>query len=162
MVLIKTLLFRNLEIVFQIFLACILGGLVGIEREYKGKEAGFRTHTLVSLGATLFTIVSVESFIPFLGTAGIDVDPSRIVGQIVLGIGFLGAGLIIYRQSHIEGLTTAAGLWVTAAIGTAIGFHMYFPAIFVSLFLILILAGLRIIEEKLFGKKIKQEELKKQ
>lgn len=139
-----------------------MGGFVGIEREYKGKEAGFRTYTLVSLGAALFTITSVESFIPFLGATGIDVDPSRIVGQIVLGIGFLGAGLIIFRQSHIEGLTTAAGLWVTAGIGTAIGFHLYFPAIFVSFFTILILAGLGIIEEKLFGKKDKNKEVEKQ
>ncbi len=130
---------------------------MGIEREYKGKEAGFRTYTLVSLGAALFTIISVESVVPLLGNVGIVVDPSRIVGQIVLGIGFLGAGLIIFRQSHIEGLTTAAGLWVTAAIGTAVGFHLYFPAIFVSFFTILILAGLRIIEEKLFGKKFKKE-----
>lgn len=156
------MLFHNLEIIFQLFLASIFGGFVGIEREYKGKEAGFRTYTLVSLGAALFTIISVESFIPYLGVAGIDIDPSRIVGQIVLGIGFLGAGLIIFRQSHIEGLTTAAGLWVTAGIGTAIGFHLYFPAIFVSFFTILILAGLGIIEEKLFRKKNKNEEVEKQ
>jgi putative Mg2+ transporter-C (MgtC) family protein len=155
------MLSHNLEIVFQLCLAGLLGGLVGIEREYKGKEAGFRTYTLVSLGAALFSIISVESFIPFLGNVGIVVDPSRIVGQVVLGIGFLGAGLIVYRQSHVEGLTTAAGLWVTAAIGTAIGFRLYFPAIFVSLFTILILAGLRIVEERVFGKGIKKEELKK-
>jgi putative Mg2+ transporter-C (MgtC) family protein len=134
---------------------------VGIEREYQGKEAGFRTYTLVSLGAALFTVISVESVVPFLGITGIIVDPSRIVGQIVLGIGFLGAGLIVYRQSHVEGLTTAAGLWVAAAIGTAVGFHLYFTAVFVSFFTILILAGLGIIEEKVFGKGIKKGELKK-
>jgi putative Mg2+ transporter-C (MgtC) family protein len=155
------MLSHNLEIVFQLFLAGLLGGLVGIEREHKGKEAGFRTYTLVSLGSALFTIISFESFISVFGGTGIAFDPSRIVGQIVLGIGFLGAGLIVYRQSHIEGLTTAAGLWVVAAIGTAIGLHLYFPAIFVSLFTILILAGLRIVEEKIFGKGIKKEELKK-
>ena len=155
------MLFHNLEIVFQLFLAGLLGGLVGIEREYKRKEAGFRTYTLVSLGAALFTIISDESFIPFLGTNGIDVDPSRIVGQIVLGIGFLGAGLIVYRQSHVEGLTTAAGLWVTAAIGTAVGFHLYFPAVFVAFFTILVLAGLRIVEEKIFKKGVEKEGIKK-
>jgi len=155
------MLFHNLEIIFQLFLASLFGGLVGIEREYKGKEAGFRTYTLVSLGAALFTIISNESVFPFLGLKGIVVDPARIVGQIVLGIGFLGAGLIIFRQSHIEGLTTAAGLWVTAGVGAAIGFHLYFPAIFVSFFTVLILAGLGIIEEKLFGKKFKKEELPK-
>jgi putative Mg2+ transporter-C (MgtC) family protein len=155
------MLFHNLEIVFQLFFAGFLGGLVGIEREYKGKEAGFRTYTLVSLGAALFTIISVESVIPFFGTTGLIVDPSRIVGQIVLGIGFLGAGLIVYRQSHVEGLTTAAGLWVAAAIGTATGFHLYFTAIFVSFFTLLILAGLGIVEEKIFGKGIKKEGLEK-
>jgi putative Mg2+ transporter-C (MgtC) family protein len=155
------MLFHNLEIIFQLFLAGLLGGLVGIEREYKGKEAGFRTYTLVSLGAALFTIISIESFNSFLGVTGIIFDPSRIVGQIVLGIGFLGAGLIVYRQSHIEGLTTAAGLWVAAATGTAVGFHLYFAAVFVSFFTILILAGLAIVEEKLFGKGIKEEGLKK-
>lgn len=155
------MLFRNLEIIFQLFLASLLGGLVGIEREYKHKEAGFRTYTLVSLGAALFTIISAESVTHFLGNIGIIVDPSRIVGQIVLGIGFLGAGLIIFRQSHIEGLTTAAGLWVTAGIGTAVGFHLYFTAIFVSFFTILILAGFRIVEEKLFGKKNKTGESEK-
>jgi len=155
------MLFHNLEIVFQLFLAGLLGGLVGIEREYKGKEAGFRTYTLVSLGAALFSIISTEGFVPYLGISGIDADPSRIVGQIVLGIGFLGAGLIIYRQSHVEGLTTAAGLWVTAAIGTAIGFHLYFPATFVTFLTILILAGLGKVEEKVFGKGIKKEDLEK-
>lgn len=147
------MLFHNLEIIFQLFLAGLLGGIVGIEREYKGKEAGFRTYTLVSVGSALFTIISNESFVPFLGTTGLIINPSRIVGQIVLGIGFLGAGLIVYRQSHVEGLTTAAGLWVTAAVGTAIGFHFYFTAAFVSFFTILILAGLGIAEEKIFGKK---------
>ena len=155
------MLFHNLEIFFQLFLAGLFGGIVGIEREYKGKEAGFRTYTLVSLGAALFSIISTQSFIPFLGITGIDADPSRIVGQIVLGIGFLGAGLIIYRQSHVEGLTTAAGLWVTAAIGTAIGFHLYFPAIFVTFLTILILAGLGKVEEKVFRKGIKKEGLEK-
>lgn len=148
---------HNLEIVFQLCLAGLLGGLVGIEREYRRKEAGFRTYTLVSLGSALFTIISFESFMSVFGDSGVAFDPSRIVGQIVLGIGFLGAGLIVYRQSHIEGLTTAAGLWVAAGIGTAIGLHLYFPAIFVSLFTILILAGLRIIEEKFFGKESKKE-----
>ena len=155
------MLFHNLEIVFQLFLAGLLGGLVGIEREYKGKEAGFRTYTLVSVGSTLFTIISNESVFPFLGISGIIVDPSRIVGQIVVGIGFLGAGLIVFRQSHLEGLTTATGLWVTAAIGTAIGFHLYFPAIFVSFLTILILAGLGIVEEKIFGKRTKKEDFSK-
>ncbi len=145
------MLLNNLEVALQLCLAGFLGGLVGIEREYRKKEAGFRTYTLTSLGAALFTIISLKSFF-LLSGRNVVFDPSRIVGQIVLGVGFLGAGLIVYRQNHIEGLTTAAGLWVAAAIGTAIGFNLYFTAIFVACFTLLVLAGLRIVEEKIFGK----------
>lgn len=142
----------DFQIIFQLILAVILGGFIGIEREYKRKEAGLRTYSLVCLGAAFFTMVSFESFKIFANQSGIDFDPTRIIGQIVLGIGFLGAGLIIFRGSHIEGLTTAAGLWVTAAIGAAIGAKLYFPAIFVTFLTVGILAGLRLIEEKLFNK----------
>lgn len=142
----------ELQIVFQLLLAAVLGGLIGLEREYKRKEAGLRTYALVSLGAAFFTIISFETFRLFINQPQIDFDPGRIVGQIVLGIGFLGAGLIIFRGSHIEGLTTAAGLWVAAAVGTAIGAKLYFPAVFASLLAVGILAGLRLVEEKLFGK----------
>lgn len=154
--------FSNLEIIFQLLLAVLLGGLVGLEREYKRKEAGLRTYTLVSLGSAFFTIISFETFNYFLDKSTVSFNPSGIIGQIVLGIGFLGAGLIVYRQSHVEGLTTAAGLWVAAAIGSAVGARLYLSAIFVAFLTILILAGLRIIEEKAFGKgEIEKEELKK-
>lgn len=142
----------QMEVIFQLLLAALLGGLLGLEREYMRKEAGLRTYSLVCLGAALFTIISYDTFGLFLGRVGINFDPTRIIGQIVLGIGFLGAGLIIFRGSHIEGLTTAAGLWVTAAIGVAIGAGFYFPAIFATLLAIGILAGLRLVEEKIFGK----------
>lgn len=155
------MLLNNLEIILQLSLAGFLGGIVGIEREYRKKEAGFRTYTLTSLGAALFTIISIESFFLLSGTINVSFDPSRIVGQIVLGTGFLGAGLIVYRQSHVEGLTTAAGLWVAAAIGTAIGFHLYFPAIFVTFFTVLVLAGLRIVEEKIFKKEGEKDSFEK-
>lgn len=142
----------DFQIIIQLLLAAVLGGLMGLEREYKRKEAGLRTYSLVCLGAAFFTIISFEIFRSFNSQSGIDFDPARIVGQIVLGIGFLGAGLIIFRGSHIEGLTTAAGLWVAAAVGAAIGAKLYFPAVFVSFLAIGILAGLRLIEEKAFGK----------
>ena len=149
----------QMEVIFQLLLAALLGGLLGLEREYMRKEAGLRTYSLVCLGAALFTIISYATFRLFIGQAGIDFDPTRIIGQIVLGIGFLGAGLIIFRGSHIEGLTTAAGLWVTAAIGVAIGAGFYFPAIFATVLAIGILAGLRLVEEKIFGKE--KEKLEK-
>jgi len=145
--------FCNLELIFQLLLAVLLGGLVGIEREYKRKEAGLRTYALVSLGAAFFTMISFEVFNSLSGKPGVSLDPSRIIDQIVLGIGFLGAGLIIYRQFRVEGLTTAAGLWVVAAIGAAVGVHLYFLAIFVTFLTVLVLAGLRIFEEKFLGTK---------
>lgn len=138
----------SVQIFFQLILAAFLGGLVGLEREYNRKEAGLRTYSLVSLGAALFTIISFQMVNPYLGRSETNFDPSRIVGQIVLGVGFLGAGLIIFRGSHIEGLTTAAGLWVVAAIGVAVGTKLYLLALFTSILTLAILSGLRIIEEK--------------
>jgi len=142
----------QIQIIFQLILAAFLGGVVGLEREYKRKEAGLRTYALVSLGSALFTIISFEVFQFFLGKTGINIDPLRVIQAIPVGIGFIGAGLIIFREKHIEGLTTAAGLWIVSAIGMAVGVKLYFPAIFVTLLAIGILAGLRLVEEKFFGK----------
>lgn len=135
------------ETFFQLILAVLLGGFVGLEREWKGKEAGLRTYSLVCLGATLFTIVAIESFMMFRNTAS-SFDPSRIVGQLVLGIGFLGAGLIIFREQHVAGLTTAAGLWVTTALGAAIGFRLYLLATFTALLAVFILSAFRLVEKR--------------
>ena len=139
------------QIVLQLVLAAVLGALLGLEREYRRKEAGLRTYSLVSLGSAFFTIISYES-LKLFGSQVVDFDPTRIIGQIVLGVGFLGAGLIIFRGVHVEGLTTAAGLWVAAAIGAAIGTKLYFFALFATFLSILILAGLRSAEEKIFNK----------
>ena len=141
-----------MENILQLLLAALLGGLIGLEREYKRKQAGLRTYSLVALGAAFFVIISYNTISNLVGQIETNFDPTRIIGQIVLGIGFLGAGLIVFRGSHIEGLTTAAGLWVTAAVGVAIGVKLYFEAVFVSFLAICILAGLRLIEEKFFGK----------
>lgn len=145
--------FCNFEIVIQLFLALILGGAVGLEREFVKKEAGLRTFCLVCLGAALFTATALGISSFWVGKPGVTLDPSRIIGQIVLGVGFLGAGLIIFRQARIEGLTTAAALWVTASIGAAIGAKLYFLSVFVTFLTILILAGFRLFEEKLLGTK---------
>ncbi|OHA50001.1 MAG: hypothetical protein A2991_01160 [Candidatus Terrybacteria bacterium RIFCSPLOWO2_01_FULL_58_14] len=123
--------FPDITMALRLLLAVALGAAVGFEREYVGKAAGFRTYALVSLGACLFTVVSLYGMTqlptaPALGdTFRYNYDPTRIVSQIVVGIGFLGAGLIIFRGFRVEGLTTAAGLWVAAAIGTAVGFGFY-------------------------------------
>lgn len=151
-------LFDNpqIQIVFQLLLAAFLGALVGLEREYKKKEAGLRTYSLVSLGAALFVIIAFQVSMVFLSKPGVSFDPSRIIGQIVLGVGFIGAGLIIYRQFYIEGLTTAAGLWVAAGIGVATAVKLYWIAIFVTFLAIVILAGLRWFEEKFMEEKGKE------
>jgi len=134
-----------MEPFLQLILAAVLGGLVGIEREHKRKEAGLRTYAMISLGAALFAIVAFAH-------DGVG-DPIRVVQAVAPGIGFIGAGVIIYRQFRVEGLTTAAGLWVVAGIGLAAGVNLYFIAIFVALFTLVILEGFRLIEERLFKSK---------
>ena len=113
------------EAVGRLAVAAGLGAAVGIERELREREAGFRTHLLVSLGSALFTIVSAYGFSDF----GTRVDPTRIAAQIVTGIGFLGAGAIIREGLSVRGLTTAASLWIVAAIGMAAGAGYYWPAV---------------------------------
>ena len=120
------------EFLLRIFCAALLGGLIGLEREYRAKEAGFRTHFLVALGSALFMIVSAYGFsdVPMSDMTH-RWDVSRIAAQVVSGIGFIGAGTIIFHKSEnvVRGLTTAAGVWVTAAIGLACGGGMYILAI---------------------------------
>jgi putative Mg2+ transporter-C (MgtC) family protein len=110
-------------IVFRLVVAAALGGAVGIERELRDREAGLRTHLLVSAGSALFTLVSAYGFHEFLTTGGnvIQTDPTRIAAQIVTGIGFLGAGVIFRQGFAVRGLTTAASLWLVAAVGMAAG-----------------------------------------
>lgn len=114
------------ECLLRIAAAAVLGGLIGLEREYRAKDAGMRTHFLVALGSALFMIVSQYGFRDVLAAyEKVNLDPSRIASQVVTGIGFVGAGLIIFQRSVIRGLTTAAGLWVTAAIGLTCGAGLY-------------------------------------
>ena len=115
----------------RIFCAAILGGIIGLEREYRAKEAGFRTHFLVALGSALFMIVSAYGFSDAMNNELQRWDVSRVAAQVVSGIGFIGAGTIIFRKAEniVSGLTTAAGLWVTAAMGLACGGGMYVLAI---------------------------------
>src|SRR5881396_4411642 len=118
------------EALVRLVLAAALGGAVGIERELREREAGFRTHLLVALGSALFTIVSAYGFHEFLssGASVVRADPTRIAAQIVTGIGFLGAGAIIREGISVRGLTTAASLWMVAAIGLAAGAGYYSAA----------------------------------
>jgi putative Mg2+ transporter-C (MgtC) family protein len=129
----------ELDLILRIFVAALLGGAIGLEREYRSKEAGFRTHFLVALGSALFMVVSAYGFEEAVALPGHRLDVSRVAAQVVSGIGFIGAGTIIFRKSEniVSGLTTAAGVWVVAAIGLACGGGMYKVAI-ASTFLVLI------------------------
>ena len=127
------------EFILRIFSAAFLGGLIGLEREWRAKEAGLRTHFLVALGSALFMIVSAYGFsdVHMDGMTS-RWDVSRVAAQVVSGIGFIGAGTIIFRKAEniVSGLTTAAGLWVTAAIGLACGGGMYVLATASTIFVL--------------------------
>jgi putative Mg2+ transporter-C (MgtC) family protein len=113
-------------LILRIVVGGLLGGLIGLEREYRAKEAGFRTHFLVALGSSLLTVISAYGFDTIMQAyPHFSFDPSRIAAQIVSGIGFIGAGLIIFQKNVVHGLTTAAGLWVVSAIGIACGVGHY-------------------------------------
>ena len=114
-----------------------MGVLIGLEREYRAKEAGYRTHFLVALGSALMMIVSQYGFMEVLKTDLIRLDPSRIAAQVVSGIGFIGAGTIILQKQIVRGLTTAAGIWATSGIGLAVGAGMYAVGISATLLVLL-------------------------
>ncbi len=134
----------------RLTVAAVLGGAVGFERELREREAGLRTHLVVCVGAALFTIVSAYGFRSFLLNGGnlVRADPTRIASQIVSGIGFLGAGAIIRQGLSVRGLTTAATLWLVAAIGMASGAGYYSPAIIATAGALLTLGPLRIVAFK--------------
>jgi putative Mg2+ transporter-C (MgtC) family protein len=119
-----------------------MGAVIGLDREYRAKEAGYRTHFLVSLGSALIMIVSQHGFGEILDTPNVNLDPSRIASQVVTGIGFIGAGTIILHKQIVRGLTTAAGIWATSGIGLAIGAGMYTLGISAT---ILTLIGLEVL-----------------
>jgi putative Mg2+ transporter-C (MgtC) family protein len=114
----------------QIMLAGLLGGMIGFERAWHGHAAGLRTTSLVAVGSCLFTILSITAF-PVHGSAQ---DTARIAAQIVSGIGFIGAGVLIQSKNRVRGITTAATIWLVAAIGMAVGAGVYFLAIFTTVF----------------------------
>jgi putative Mg2+ transporter-C (MgtC) family protein len=133
------------EIVVRVGVAAGLGGAIGIERELREREAGFRTHLLVSVGAALFTLVSAYAWRDFTFGHGVTFDPTRIAAQIVTGIGFLGAGAIIRQGVSVRGLTTAATLWVVAAIGMASGAGYYTAAVITTVVVLVSLWPLRLL-----------------
>jgi putative Mg2+ transporter-C (MgtC) family protein len=134
------------EVFFQLILAVVLGGLIGLERELKKKGAGIQTYSLVSLGSCLFSLIAFN-----LGNLKV-LDPSPILVSIAVGMGFIGAGAIFRGETQVFGLTTAAGLWTVAAIGLAIGAKLYSLAFFSTILVLVIFYFFGLLEEKFFKK----------
>ena len=132
----------NYDFILRLFVAGCMGILIGLEREYRAKEAGYRTHFLVALGSAVLMIVSQYGFDEVLKTDLVRLDPSRVAAQVVSGIGFIGAGTIILQKQIVRGLTTAAGIWATSGIGLAVGAGMYELGIAAT---ILVLVGLEVL-----------------
>jgi len=129
--------------VVAMLVSTLLGTLVGWERQLGRKPAGLRTHVLVCLGSTMFTLLTTHSIRAFGGSA----DPTRIIHGIITGVGFLGAGSILRQEGNVHGLTTAASIWMVAAIGTTVGVHAYALAVVGTLLALLVLEGYRWVEK---------------
>jgi putative Mg2+ transporter-C (MgtC) family protein len=140
------------EIIFKLTMACILGGLIGLERESLNRPAGFRTYTLVCVGSALAMIVSIDMYYQFY--KNVNADPGRIAAQVVSGIGFLGAGTIMKEGATVRGLTTAAGLWVVACIGLAVGAGLYVPGIVTTALILFVLIYFVRFEQRFTGMRL--------
>lgn len=143
---------QTIELIIRIFIAALLGGIIGFEREFRAKEAGFRTHSLVALGSALFMLISQFGFSDVLSHDHVSLDPARVAAQVVSGIGFIGAGIIIFQKHVVRGLTTAAGLWTVSAIGLACGSGMYVLAVATTVLVLLCLELTHFINKR-FGTK---------
>ncbi|WP_129715845.1 MgtC/SapB family protein [Pedobacter sp. SYP-B3415] len=142
------------DLLCRLGLAVLLGAVVGLERERREWAAGLRTHALVCLGASLAMIVSAYGFADVIVYEGIELDPSRVAAQVISGVGFLGAGTILFfKQQIIKGLTTAAGLWGVSAIGLACGGGLFIAAVSATILFLFILVGVSWVEKRFFGKR---------
>jgi len=146
----------NSGIIWRLVLAIVLGALIGAERLLVHKEAGMKTHAMVAMGSALFIVIS-EILVQKYGGVYSDLDPSKIASQIIVGIGFLGAGSIIIHSNRLTGLTTAAGLWVTAGIGMAAGFGLLSLATISTILVLIVLIIMNIFEKPL--RRISQESI---
>ena len=142
------------DFVWRLVLAALFGTIIGLDREYREKEAGFRTHFLVSLGSALMMIVSQYGFSEILTHNGVSLDPSRIAAQVVSGIGFIGAGTIIFNHQIVRGLTTAASLWATAGIGLTAGAGMSWLALAATILTLVALEGLSLVFRSLGSRRM--------
>jgi putative Mg2+ transporter-C (MgtC) family protein len=145
---IMTLAGPHAVVLLQVIVAALLGAAIGLEREISAQPAGLRTHMLVCLGSALFTLVGADA---------VHTDPTRIAAQVVTGIGFLGAGAILRSGPRVHGLTTAASLWVTAAIGLAVGMRQWYAAAFTTGIALVVLMLVRLFERRLLPGRQKVE-----
>lgn len=156
----SNLVVNNWEIIVKLLFAVLLGGALGIERTLAGKTAGMRTYALVALGSAVFVIVSSLVAQQYLARGVRTFDPLRVASQVVVGIGFLGAGSIIFRDNarKLSGLTTAAGIWVSAGIGMAVGFGFYALGLLVTILTLLIFTVFWSLEQNLTAGKASYDE----
>lgn len=153
------------EIIIRLILALIIGGLIGYERELQNRAAGFRTHILVCLGATVISLLQIDIGNKAIAmielnknlSEVIKVDYGRLGAQVITGVGFIGAGAIIHTKGNIKGLTTAATLWIVACLGLSIGMGEYFISIFATIIIFITLVFLKRIEDKFIAKNIIKE-----
>jgi putative Mg2+ transporter-C (MgtC) family protein len=138
------------ELVLRLAVAAVLGALVGLERERLEWAAGMRTHALVSLGSALFMVVSIFGFSDILNERHVILDPSRVAAQVASGIGFIGAGTIIFRREVVKGLTTAASIWAVAAVGLAVGGGMFLAAASATLLALALLVLAKPLKARMF------------
>ncbi|MBI4034169.1 MAG: MgtC/SapB family protein [Candidatus Brennerbacteria bacterium] len=146
----------NWEVLIRLIVAMVLGGLLGFERELAGKTAGLRTYSLISVGAALYVVISQVVAEQFSGVTSF--DPLRVASSIVVGIGFVGAGMIIFKEHEhtVKGLTTAAGIWVAAGIGMASGFGLYAVALFATLIALFIFIVLYYVDRQVRKGELKE------
>ena len=147
----------QLDLFLRIFLAVLCGAIIGYERSQRLKAAGIRTHILVSAASALCIIVSKYGFNDILNYSNVELDPSRVAAQVVSGISFIGAGTILIKNQNINGLTTAAGLWITSGVGMALGSGLYFIGILSAILIVIIQYFLR--ENFIYEKIVKKERI---
>ena len=137
---------NEINLILRLIISAILGGMIGIERESAHKPAGIRTHIFVCMGSTLFTLIAISG-LRDLSTPEM-FNPAQFIGSILVGVGFIGGGVIMHRNEHVEGITTAAGLWVASGIGIAVGMGLYVLAISTVILSLMVLLGLERFKSK--------------
>jgi putative Mg2+ transporter-C (MgtC) family protein len=148
----------ELQAVYQLGIATFLGAVLGLERSIAGKRAGMRTYALVAMGACLMTTTSLIVSNSYIGLTSF--DPLRVAAAIVMGIGFIGTGVVVFKGNNLIGLTTAAGLWVAAGLGIAVGFRLYTVAVAAAVLTLVIFwlfIGVENAVEKLFGRQPRED-----